>query len=61
SGTVVTTGVRGLDEQKLKNATPNTRAVDGMVATSASKSEADKFAKDGKLSAKPVEHVGAKS
>jgi hypothetical protein len=65
SGTVATTGVRGLSEEKLAQASPNAEAVERMSGYAVGKEEARGFAKDGKLAPQQVDHVntgrGAKS
>jgi hypothetical protein len=58
SGTVATTGVRGLDEAKLAGASPNGRALEQMNGYAVGKEEARGFAKDGKLSAQDVARLG---
>lgn len=54
SGTQVTTGVRGLDEQQLANAQPNAAELAKMNRFAAQPDAAAAFAAKGKLSAKPV-------
>lgn len=44
SGTAVATGVRGLDQEQIANATPDLAAVDGMDAHAASAEQAQAFA-----------------
>jgi hypothetical protein len=56
SGTQVTTGVRGLDEQQLANAQPNAAELAKMKGFAAKPDAAAAFAAKGKLSAKPVEY-----
>lgn len=46
SGAVATTGVRGLDKEQIKNATPNPTELAKLDAYLASESDARKFAKD---------------
>ena len=54
SGTQVTTGVRGLDEQQLANAQPNTAELARMKRFAAQPDAAAAFAAKGKLAAQPV-------
>ena len=56
SGTQVTTGVRGLDEQQLANARPNPNELAKMKGFAADKNAAAGFASKGKLSAVKVEY-----
>lgn len=58
SGTVATTGVRGLDEAKLAGASPNGQALEQMNGYAVGKEEARGFARDGKLSAQEVARLG---
>jgi uncharacterized protein YgiM (DUF1202 family) len=44
SGQTVTTGVRGLDKEDIKNAKPNPEEVKKLASFAASKSDAEKFA-----------------
>jgi uncharacterized protein YgiM (DUF1202 family) len=57
SGSTVTTGVRGLSEEQLKNARPNPEELEVAKDYAAGKSEAKKFAAAGKLKAQGVEYV----
>ena len=54
SGTQVTTGVRGLDEEKLANAQPNPAELEKLNNFAAERRAAAGFAAKGKLSAHPV-------
>jgi hypothetical protein len=54
SGTQVTTGVRGLDEQQLANAQPNNAELAKMKGFAAKPETAAAFAAKGKLSAQSV-------
>lgn len=56
SGTQVTTGVRGLDEQQLANAQPNKAELAKMGRFAAQPDAAAAFAAKGKLAARPVEY-----
>ncbi len=59
SGSTVTTGVRGLSEEKLHNAQPNPADFKHMQGYAAKKEEAQKFAKAGQLKAEPMDYLGA--
>ena len=54
SGTQVTTGVRGLDEQQLANAQPNAAELAKLKRFAAQPDAAAAFAAKGKLAAQPV-------
>lgn len=56
SGTQVTTGVRGLDEEKLANAQPNPAELEKMEKFAAQRNAAAGFAAKGKLSAQQVDY-----
>ena len=56
SGTQVTTGVRGLDEQQLANAQPNPTELAKMKSFAARPDAAAAFAAKGKLKAKTVDY-----
>jgi hypothetical protein len=56
SGTQVTTGVRGLDEQQLANAQPNKAELSKMSRFAVQPDAAAAFAAKGKLSAHSVEY-----
>jgi len=49
SGSTMTTGVRGLNEEKLHNPQPNPQALEEMHHLAVSKEEAQQFANAGKL------------
>lgn len=57
SGGAVTTGVRGLSEENLKNAHPNPQALEKMQGYTANKEDAQKFARAGSLSAQDMGYV----
>ena len=59
SGSTVTTGVRGLSEEKLKNVSPNPEAFKTMKTFAAKKDDAQKFAKAGQLKSEKVEYMDA--
>lgn len=59
SGSTVTTGVRGLSEEQLKNAQPNPEAFKAMQGYMAKKDEAQKFAKTGQLKSEKLDYLGA--
>ena len=56
SGTQVTTGVRGLDAEQLATAQPNPAELEKLEKFAADRGAAEKFAAQGKLSAKPVDY-----
>jgi hypothetical protein len=56
SGTQVTTGVRGLDEEKLANAQPNPGELDKLEKFAAERNAAAGFAAKGKLAAQQVSY-----
>jgi hypothetical protein len=57
SGSTVTTGVRGLSEEKLKNARPNPEALKVMQGFAVSKQDASAFAKAGKLKSQHMDYL----
>lgn len=57
SGATVTTGVRGLSEEQLKNAHPDPQALEDAQAYVATKAEAERFAMAGKLKAQQVDYL----
>jgi hypothetical protein len=59
SGSTMTTGVRGLSEEKLHNPHPNPQALEEMHGLAVSKEEAQKFAKAGKLSPRQMDYLPA--
>ena len=59
SGGTVTTGVRGLSEEDLKNARPNPQALQTMQGYAENKTNAQKFARSGNLKAQNVEYLPA--
>ena len=56
SGTEVTTGVRGLDAEQLANARPNPAELAKLQKFAADRDAAEKFARQGKLAAQPVDY-----
>lgn len=56
-GSTVTTGVRGLSEEQLKNAKPNPQALEDAQGFAASKADAERFAAAGKLKAQHVDYL----
>jgi len=56
-GSTVTTGVRGLSEEQLKNARPDPHALEDAQAFAVSKAEAKRFAAAGKLKAQRVDYL----
>ena len=59
SGSTMTTGVRGLSEEKLHNPQPNPQALEEMHRLAVSKEEALQFAKAGKLAAGSMDYLPA--
>ena len=57
SGSTVTTGVRGLSEENLKNAKANPKALETMQGFAADKKAAQQFAKSGGLREQDVDYV----
>jgi hypothetical protein len=56
SGTQVTTGIRGLDAEQLATAQPNPAELAKLGKFAADRDGAEKFAKQGKLAAQPVDY-----
>jgi hypothetical protein len=59
SGVTVTTGVRGLGQEELKNAQPNPEAVKKMESFTAARNETAAFASSAKLQSQTLEYLGA--
>lgn len=59
SGATVTTGVRGLSEEQLKNTRPDPQALEEARRYAASKAEAQRFAAEGKLKSQQVDYLAA--
>jgi uncharacterized protein YgiM (DUF1202 family) len=57
SGSTVTTGVRGLSEEQLKNTHANPQELEAARAYAVDKAEAKKFAKAGKLTAHSMDYL----
>lgn len=57
SGSTVTTGVRGLSEEKLKNAHPNPQALKTMQDYAVNKQDAIDFARAGKLKSQHMDYL----
>ncbi|HLP97837.1 MAG TPA: SH3 domain-containing protein [Sideroxyarcus sp.] len=57
SGSTVTTGVRGLSEEQLKNAKPDAQALQAAKRNAVSPQEARQFAAEGKLQAQSVGYL----
>jgi len=57
SGATVTTGVRGLSEEQLKNAQPDPGALRELERYLASRRDAQRFAAQGKLQAQRVDYL----
>ena len=59
SGSTMTTGVRGLSEEKLHNPQPNPQALNEMHKLAVGKDEAQRFAGAGKLAAGKMDYLPA--
>lgn len=59
SGSTTTTGVRGLSEEKLKNAQPDAQALRSLQDYTVSRSDAQTFAGAGKLEAHKLDYLAA--
>jgi hypothetical protein len=59
SGSTVTTGVRGLSEEQLKNAQPDPEGFKALQGYAAKKEEAQKFAKAGQLQTEKLDYLDA--
>ncbi len=57
SGSTVTTGIRGLSEEQLKEAKPNPQALQAAKRYAVSKQEAQRFAAEGKLQPQSVGYL----
>ncbi len=57
SGITVATGVRGLSEEDLKTASPNPNELAKMKNYAVSQTQAEKFARSGKLSSQTLEYI----
>lgn len=57
SGSTVSTGVRGLSEEKLKNPQPDPKALKQLSAYAANKNEARQFGKSGNLAARQLGYL----
>ncbi|MDD5057896.1 MAG: SH3 domain-containing protein [Sideroxydans sp.] len=57
SGSTVTTGVRGLSEEQLKNAQPDLQALQAAKRYAVSSKDAQRFAAQGKLHAQSVDYL----
>lgn len=58
SGSTVTTGVRGLSEEQLRNAQPNPEGFKTFQSYAVKKEDAQKFAKAGQLKAEKLDYLG---
>jgi hypothetical protein len=58
-GTTVTTGVRGLDEEMLRNSTPNMAALTALDGHASTRPEAESFARAGQLQPRNVDPLKA--
>ncbi len=57
SGSTVTTGIRGLSEEQLKNTKPNPQELQAATRYAVSRDEAQRFAAEGKLNARSVDYL----
>lgn len=57
SGSTVTTGIRGLSEEQLKNAKPDPQALQAAKRYAVGSEDARRFAADGKLNAQSVGYM----
>ncbi len=57
SGSTVTTGIRGLSEEQLKNTKPNPQALQAAKRYAVSRAEAQRYAAEGKLKAQSVDYL----
>jgi hypothetical protein len=57
SGITMTTGIRGLSEEDLKNAHPNPGEFEKLKNYAADKAKAEKFARDGKLKTQQLDYL----
>lgn len=60
SGSTVSTGVRGLSEEKLRNPQPNPQALNELKHYATSKQDARNFGKSGRLASKQIDYLPAK-
>ncbi|OGS99245.1 MAG: hypothetical protein A3F73_06355 [Gallionellales bacterium RIFCSPLOWO2_12_FULL_59_22] len=59
SGSTVSTGVRGLSEENLRNPNPNPQALAELQHYAASEAEAQKFGESGKLATQRIDYLPA--
>lgn len=57
SSSTVTTGIRGLSEEQLKNAKPDPKALQAAKRYAASREDARRYAAEGKLDAQSVDYL----
>jgi hypothetical protein len=57
SSSTVTTGIRGLSEEQLKNTKPNPQALQAAKRFAVSRDEAKSYAAEGKLNAQSVDYL----
>jgi len=57
SSSTVTTGIRGLSEEQLKNTKPNPQALQAAKRYAVDKQEAQRYAAEGKLQAQHVDYL----
>ena len=59
SGSTMTTGVRGLSEEKLHNPQPNPQALEELHGFEVGKAEAQQFAREGNLTPEKMDYLPA--
>lgn len=57
SSSTVTTGIRGLSEEQLKNTKPNPQALQAAKRYTVSRQEAQRYAAEGKLHARHIDYL----
>jgi hypothetical protein len=57
SGSTVTTGIRGLSEEQLKNTKPNPQALQAAKRYAVNRADAQRYAAEGKLKAQSVDYL----
>lgn len=57
SGSTVTTGIRGLSEEQLKDAKPNPQALQAAKRYAVNRADAQRYAAEGKLKAQSVDYL----
>lgn len=57
SGVTVATGIRGLDEEDIRNARPNPRELEKLDRYAANRADAERFARSAKLKSQQLEYL----